>query len=44
MIGLEFNNGLQTIIARRAGENRRAEIGMEFLARPFFFHPDHFGY
>lgn len=30
MIGFGFNNGLQTIIARRAGENRPAEIGKVF--------------
>lgn len=30
MIGFGFNNGLQTIIARRAGENRPEEIGKVF--------------
>lgn len=30
MIGVGFNNGLQTLIARRAGENRPDEIGKIF--------------
>src|SRR4029079_19306531 len=30
MIGFGFNNGLQTLIARRAGENRPEEIGKMF--------------
>src|ERR1041384_3421578 len=30
MIGFGFNNGLQTLISRRAGENRPEEIGKIF--------------
>jgi Na+-driven multidrug efflux pump len=30
MIGYALNNGLQTLIARRAGENRPEEIGKIF--------------